>query len=65
MGRPERERREGIVAGTLLPYRKMVLLKRLRGLIRDTETEFGIDLTHKLLLSAMEAGRPLEERQGC
>jgi len=58
MGRRDRERREGVVAGTLLPTAHLLLLKRLRGDIRAAQEEFGHNLTNRLLLFAMD--RPEE-----
>lgn len=58
MGRRDKERREGVVAGTLLPTAHLILLKRLRGDIREAQETFGHGLTNRLLLHAME--RPEE-----
>ncbi len=58
MGRRDKARREGVVAGTLLPTAQLLLLKRLRGTIRDTQATFGHGMTNRLLLHAME--RPEE-----
>jgi len=60
VGRRDRERREGVIAGTLLPIPHALLLKRLRGQIRDCQETFGHDLTNRLLLFAMD--RPEEGR---
>lgn len=58
MGRRDRERREGVVAGTILPIPHLLLLKRLRGDIREAQETFGHSLTNRLLLFAMD--RPEE-----
>jgi len=54
MGRRDRERREGVLAGTLLPFRQASLLKQLRGYVRECQGEFGHGVTNQLLLLAME-----------
>jgi len=58
MGRRDRERREGVVAGTILPTAHLLLLKRLRGDIRNAQETFGHGMINRLLLFAME--RPEE-----
>ena len=61
MGRRDRERREGVAAGTILPIAHALLLKRLRGNIREAQEVFGHDLTNRLLRFAM--GEEEEERK--
>jgi len=58
MGRRDRERKEGVLAGTLLPFRQASLLKQLRWYIRAAQEEFGHDLANRMLLFAIE--RPEE-----
>ena len=58
MGRRDKERREGVVAGTLLPTAHLLMLKRLRGQIKDCQETFGHNLTNRLLLFTMD--RPEE-----
>lgn len=58
MGRRDKERKEGVAAGTILPTAHLLLLKRLRGDIKDAQETFGHNLTNRLLLFAMD--RPEE-----
>jgi len=58
VGKRDRERKEGVAAGTILPVAHALLLKRLRGDIRYVQETFGHNLCNRLLLFAME--RPEE-----
>ena len=60
MGKRDRLRREGVAAGTILPVAHALLLKRLRGDIKEAQERFGHNLTNRLLLFAMD--RPEEGR---
>ena len=54
MGRQDRERREGIREGSILPFPQARLIQRLRTTIRDAQETFGHDLVNRMLLFAME-----------